>query len=252
VTVSRFSLDGRTALITGAGTGIGRGVATTFVEAGARVVACGRRRQPLQDLARALGDAVVPCAADVTVATDRERLVRECIDRLGSLDILVNCAGFVRSGPLETLDEPTWERLLTTNAVAPIRLAALALPALRERKGCILNVSTGSALKPVPGFGGYAASKAALNYASLVMALESAPDVRVNVICPGGVDTPIFESFVSPSEIPNAKRFFVEKTPLGRMGTSLDIASAALYLASDAASWVTGAILTVDGGLNLG
>jgi NAD(P)-dependent dehydrogenase (short-subunit alcohol dehydrogenase family) len=245
-------LDGRVALVTGGGSGIGRGIAARFVAAGARVVACGRRREPLRDLERELGESVVSIVADVTIAADRERLVDETLGVAGRLDALVNCAGFVRSGPIHDVDERTWERLLTTNVVAPILLASRAMPALRERRGCIVNVSTGASLKPVPGFGGYAASKAALNYASAVLALEAAPHVRVNVICPGGVDTPIFESFLPEDQIAGAKEFFEKTTPLGRIGTPADIAEAALYLASDAAAWVTGAVLTVDGGLNLG
>jgi NAD(P)-dependent dehydrogenase (short-subunit alcohol dehydrogenase family) len=223
-----------------------------FVAAGARVIVSGRRDEPLQELQREFGDSVVPIAADVTIAADRERLVDETLRIAGRLDVLVNCAGFVRSGPIRDVDERTWERLFTTNVVAPTLLASRALPALRERRGCIVNISTGASLKPVPGFGGYAASKAALNYASAVLALEAAPHVRVNVICPGGVDTPIFESFLPADQVAGAKEFFEKTTPLGRIGTPADIANAALYLASDAAGWVTGAVLTVDGGLNLG
>ena len=109
-----------------------------------------------------------------------------------------------------------------------------------------------AALQPVRGYGAYGAAKAALNQASLVLALEAAPEVRVNVLCPGGIDTPIFETYLGPSEIVAAKKWFAESTPLARIGRPEDVAACALFLASDAAAFVTGAILPVDGGLNLG
>jgi NAD(P)-dependent dehydrogenase (short-subunit alcohol dehydrogenase family) len=138
------------------------------------------------------------------------------------------------------------------NFLAPILLSKEALPMLAASRGSILNISTGASLNPVRNFGAYGAAKAGLNHASQVLALEAAPHVRVNVICPGGVDTPIFETFMGKDRAPELKNMYAEITPLGRIGYPEDIAHAAVFLASDAARFITGAILTVDGGLNLG
>lgn len=247
-----FRLDGRNALVTGGGTGIGRGIAEAFAAAGARVALAGRRPEPLEETAGAIGEAAIAVPGDVTKEDDRRRIVAETVSGLGGLDVLVNCAGAVVSRPAAELDEEEWERMLRVNLTAVMLLSRQALPHLRKRRGCIVNVSTGASLQPVPGYAAYGASKAALNYASQVLAMEAAPDVRVNVICPGGVDTPIFETFVPAERIGSVLERFREQTPMGRVGQPRDIAAAALYLASEAASLVTGTVLTVDGGLNLG
>jgi NAD(P)-dependent dehydrogenase (short-subunit alcohol dehydrogenase family) len=252
MTSPSFRLDGKVALVTGGGSGIGRGVAVAFARAGARVAVCGRRSGPLRETASEIGAASRAVPADVTLAGDRAQLVARVAAELGGLDILVNSAGAALKRRAEDMDPEAWERLLSVNVVAALELSREALPHLRPRRGCILNVSTGASLHPVPSFAAYGASKAALNYASQVLAMEAAPEVRVNVVCPGGVDTPIFETFVSHDEVPRVLASFRERTPLGRVGRPEDIAAAALYLCSDAASWVTGVLLTVDGGMNLG
>lgn len=173
-------------------------------------------------------------------------------DAFGGLDVLVGCAGAPARAPLAELREEDWRATLEVNATAAVLLAREALPLLRTRRGSVIQVSTGASVKPVPGLAAYGAAKAALNYASLVLALEAAPEVRVNVICPGGVDTPIFSTYLPDEEIEAAKRWFAQATPLGRIGRPSEIAAAALFLASDAASYITGAMLPVDGGLNLG
>ncbi|GJM45236.1 MAG: dehydrogenase [Gemmatimonadota bacterium] len=248
-------LDGKVALVTGGGTGIGRAIASALAEAGARVVVAGRREEPLRATVSALGGRKHAHAvtADVSRPADRERLLAETVDAFGGLDVLVNNAGTVASvGPLAEVTEDDWNRMLSVNVTAPVFLARAALPLLRPRRGSILNISTGASLKPVPGFAAYGASKAALNYACQVLALEAAPDVRVNIICPGGVDTPIYGTFLSPDQIESTHQFFRESTPLGRMGKPTDVAEAALFLTSEAAAWITGTTLVVDGGLNLG
>ena len=256
VPYSETRLDGRVALVTGGGTGIGNAIARTLVQVGARVVVAGRRAEPLAATVEELGGSEIAkaVAGDITVDIDRGRMLDACVSSFGGLDILVNNAGQVLGpGSIDAIEEETWRALFDVNVIAPVLLARAALPLLQKANGVILNVSTGSALRPVSGFGGYGTAKAALNHAMRVMALEVAPNVRVNLICPGGVDTEIFETFLDDDEtIANVKERFVEMTPLGRMGQPMDIASAALWLCSDASRWVTGTILTVDGGLNLG
>jgi NAD(P)-dependent dehydrogenase (short-subunit alcohol dehydrogenase family) len=252
MTAPAYRLDGKRALVTGGGTGIGLGIAEAFAASGARVALAGRRGDVVRHAAESIGAAAHAVTADVTSPADRERLLAETLARLGGLDILVNCAGAALSRPLAELDEAAWRRILDVNLVAPAELSRAALPALRERRGSILNVSTGAALHPVPGYAAYGSSKAALNYVSQVLAMEAAPEVRVNVICPGGVDTPIFATFLPEERIPAVLERFRERTPLGRVGRPADVAGAAVYLSSDAAEWVTGAVLTVDGGMNLG
>jgi NAD(P)-dependent dehydrogenase (short-subunit alcohol dehydrogenase family) len=213
----------------------------------------GRRIDSLLETVRSVGgDALAHAVAgDVTSERDRARLTASAIERFGRLDVLVNNAGAVARSSLEETGASEWERLLAVNVTAPLFFAREALPHLRKTRGSIVNISTGSSLRAVPGYGAYGASKAALNHISQVLAIEAAPEVRVNVICPGGVETEIFESYLGKEEIDAAKRWFRETTPMKRMGEPSDVAAAALYLASDAAAWVTGVVLRVDGGLNI-
>ena len=249
-----ISLKRRVALVTGGGTGIGRAIAEAFAFAGAKLVLAGRREDPLRRAVEEIGSANARAVTgDVTVSADRKRMLAAAQSTFGGLDILVNNAGAVaRMGALVETTEEDWRKTLEVNFLAPILLSREALPLLRARKGSILNISTGASLNPVRNFGAYGAAKAGLNHASQVLALEAAPEVRVNVICPGGVDTPIFETFMGKDRAPELVNMYAEITPLGRIGQPRDIANAALFLASDAAEFITGAILTVDGGLNLG
>lgn len=239
------------ALVTGGGSGIGRGIAQRFADEGAVVVVVGRREAPLRETA-AGRDRIHDWTADVTAEADRARLADRIRSEFGGLDVLVNNAGVVTSGPLTETPESEWERLFGVNVLAPLALARTFLPTLTERKGSILNVSTGASLRPVPGYGAYGATKAALNYLSQVMALEAAPNVRVNVLCPGGVDTPIFDTFLDASQRQQTLDYFAGATPLGRIGQPRDLAGAAVFLSSREAEWITGSTLVVDGGLNLG
>jgi NAD(P)-dependent dehydrogenase (short-subunit alcohol dehydrogenase family) len=254
MTAAGFRLDGKVALVTGGGSGIGRAIAEAFVAAGARVVLGGRRRTTLDETAAALGGPrhALPLAGDVTIPADRARWLAAARDSFGGLDALLNCAGTVARGLVAEMPEAEWRRILEVDALAPILLVREALPLLKARRGSVLSISTGAAVKPVRGLAAYGAAKAALNHASLVLALEAAPEVRVNVVCPGGVDTPIFATYLSEAEAQAARAWFAAAAPLGRIGRAEDVAKAAVFLCSDAASFVTGAILPVDGGLNLG
>jgi NAD(P)-dependent dehydrogenase (short-subunit alcohol dehydrogenase family) len=250
-------LEGRTALVSGGGTGIGRAVAARFHGEGAFVFICGRRRAKLEEAAAAIspvGERIAVVPADVTRAEDVARVAGAVGERGAGLDVLANCAGIMRFGRLEDAEAAALTSLMEINTLAPWRLSVAVLPLLRQRGGgAIVNVSSISGMRPFAGSGAYCMSKAALIMMSQVMALELAADrVRVNVVCPGLVEqTELGDGMFSAEQVAASYSRFRPLHPLGRNGTPRDIAEAALYLASDASSWVTGAVLPLDGGRHL-
>lgn len=193
-------------------------------------------------------------AADVTRADDVARLAQAVAARGAGLDILVNCAGMMRFGRLEDADEAGLQALLDVNTLAPWRLSTALLPLLRARGGgAIVNLSSISGMRPFEGSGAYCMSKAALIMMTQVMALELAADrIRVNVVCPGMVeDTELGDALFSAAQVSASYDRFRSLHPLGRNGTPRDVAEAVLYLAGDASSWMTGAVLPLDGGRHL-
>jgi NAD(P)-dependent dehydrogenase (short-subunit alcohol dehydrogenase family) len=250
-------LEGRTALVSGGGTGIGRAVAARFHEEGAFVFICGRRRAKLEEAAAAIspgGERIAVVPGDVTRAEDVARVAGAVGERGAGLDVLANCAGIMRFGRLEDAEAAALTSMMEINTLAPWRLSVAVLPLLRQRGGgAIVNVSSISGMRPFAGSGAYCMSKAALIMMSQVMALELAADhVRVNVVCPGLVEqTELGGGMFSAEQVAASYNRFRPLHPLGRNGTPRDIAEAALYLASDASSWVTGAVLPLDGGRHL-
>jgi NAD(P)-dependent dehydrogenase (short-subunit alcohol dehydrogenase family) len=250
-------LKGLRALVTGGGSGIGEGIARRFVEEGAAVACLGRTASKLErvvgDLSRAGGKAVVVVADQSDEAAVKSAIART-VEALGGLDVLVNNAGVYHSGALSETDAKTLDRVLRTNLYGPFALCREALPHLaRSANASILNISSTIGTKPVPGCAAYCISKAALQMMTQVLALEAAPHrVRVNAICPAVVDTPIHRERVDD---PQALHAFLDEMavahPLGRVGKPEDVAEAAVYLASAGASWTTGVILPVDGGILL-
>lgn len=247
-------LNGKIAIVTGGGTGIGREIVLAFVEEGAKVVICGRRIEKLQETAASLGafeDKILPLPCDVTDQTQIQGLVKTALNRFGGIDVLVNNAGVMRFDNLAQADDQTYELLMRTNVWAPWRFSVAVIPHMKQRGGgSIITISSVAGLRPMLGAGLYCTSKAAVQMISQTLALEHAPDqIRVNVICPAAVENtelsiPIFGE--------QGVEEFLNKLkpchPLGRNGRPEDIANAALYLASDSSRWVTGAILPVDGG----
>jgi meso-butanediol dehydrogenase/(S,S)-butanediol dehydrogenase/diacetyl reductase len=192
--------------------------------------------------------------ADVTSAPDRQRLFAGVEAAFGALDILVNSAGIMRFGRLEDIDDASMRSMTEVNAFAPWLLMRGALPLMRRRGGgSIVNLSSISGMRPFAGSGAYCASKAALIMLSQVMALETAAEaIRVNVICPGLVeDTELGNAIFSPDRVKASYDRFRAFHPLGRNGRPSDVAEAALFLASDRSSWMTGAVLPLDGGRSL-
>jgi 7-alpha-hydroxysteroid dehydrogenase len=250
VIIDRFRLDGRAALVTGAGRGIGRGIAVAFAEAGADVVCAARTQADLEvtaEMVRARGRraAAVPC--DVTKTADLERAVAASLEAFGRLDVLVNNAGGTPPRPALQTSESFFEAALRFNATSAFLLSRLAVPRMVQTAGggAIVNISSRASDMVQAGFVAYGAGKAALNMLTRNLAAELAPKVRVNAISVGGVDTDALASVLGSEAL---RRQFVENTPMRRPGAVEDIAAFALYLASPASSWVTGKVFQIDGG----
>jgi 7-alpha-hydroxysteroid dehydrogenase len=248
--LDRFRLTGKVAVVTGAGLGIGRGIAVGLAEAGADVVVAARTRSDLDEvvaLVQATGQRGHAVVTDVMQAADRERLIAAAADVFGRLDILVNNAGGTGPRPAMATSEAFFETALRFNVTAPFLLSKLAARAMVDTAGtgAIVNISSRSADMVMSSFVAYGAAKAALNQMTRNLAAELAPRVRVNAIGVGGVATRGLEVVLTNDAL---RATFEANTPMGHAGEPEDIACAVLYLASPASSWVTGKVLQVDGG----
>jgi NAD(P)-dependent dehydrogenase (short-subunit alcohol dehydrogenase family) len=240
-------LRGRIALITGGASGIGRGIARRYVDEGARVVLADRNAPLVNEAAKELGAAALAVEMDVTRETDVERAVAQTVSRFGGLDIGVNCAGLGLSVPLTEQTEAQWDTVVDVclkGVFFSIKHEARAMTAA-GRGGAIINIASINARQPGAGLSAYCAAKAGVEMITRVAALELGPQkIRVVGIGPGLIDTPLT---TFQQERPHVREAFLDNVPLGRVGTTDDIAGAALFLASDDASWVSGDTLFVDG-----
>lgn len=243
--MARF--EGKVALVTGGGTGIGRAVTEALVAEGAKVVVTGRREAPLEALAKAHPDQVRYTTADVAGPDGPKAAVAFTVETFGRLDVLVNNAGVLAMGPVVETDDDALERLLSINVGGVVRVSREAIPHLAAHKGAIVNISSTVAQAAVPGAAAYSATKAAVERLGAALAVEVGPlGVRVNSVAPGLTETDM--SSGAPSEMIQA---MVSQTPLGRVGRPEDIAKAVVFLASEDASWITGQALQSSGGLML-
>jgi NAD(P)-dependent dehydrogenase (short-subunit alcohol dehydrogenase family) len=248
-------LAGRVAVVTGASSGIGAATAVTLAAAGATVLAVGRDRAALDRTIGALqgGGQAEAYDADLLDPEAPGRVVARALDRFGALDILVNAAGIIASGTIETTTDEAWERMMALNVTAPFRLMRAATPALVERKGSIVNVSSVTGLRSFPGVLAYCVSKAAVDQLTRCAALELAPrGVRINAVNPGVVVTNLHRRSGMAEEQYAA---FLERSrethPLGRPGKATEIADLIAFLVSPRACWITGETVSVDGGRHL-
>ena len=244
-----FSLDGKIAIITGGGRGIGAACARTFAAAGADIAISARTPDQLEvvaDEVRALGRRAFVFPADVNELDQLEAFAAATVAELGGIDLVVNNAGGSMPRPFLDTSPGYLERAFHFNVTTAFALTKAATPQLRERGGSVVNISSAIGRLRDRGFVAYGTAKAALTHMTRLMAADLAPKVRVNAIAVGSTATSALETVLDNQAIHDE---MVRRTPLQRLGEPEDIALAALYLSSPAASWITGKILEVDGGL---
>jgi NAD(P)-dependent dehydrogenase (short-subunit alcohol dehydrogenase family) len=248
--------ENKVAIVTGASSGIGRATALRFAKEGARVAVTARRKDRLDEVAEEIAKvdgAALAIAADVTVAGDRQRIVEETLSTWSQLDVLVNAAGIIAFGTIEDTTLEDFQKMFDINVVSIFHLMNLSMPHLLETKGNVVNVSSVNGLRSFPGVLAYCSSKSALDQLTRCSALEMASKgVRVNAVNPGVVVTELHRQGGLDEE---AYAAFLERSktthPIGRVGRGEDLAALITFLASDEASWITGATVNIDGGRHL-
>lgn len=246
------SLEGKTALVTGGGTGIGLAISHAFVDAGARLIITGRREDVLSAAVQKLGSAAAYRVCDVSQVATLPAFVADLEKDGYALDLLVNNAGINLKKPALEVTDEEFNRIIQTNLNGVFSLSReVARGMLARERGAILNITSMAALYALTKVAAYSASKTGLLGLTRVLAAEFGPNgVRVNAIAPGFIYSEMTDKALNAD--PDRKRRVMDRTPMGRMGTPEEIAAAAVFLCSDAASFITGVNLPVDGGNSIG
>ena len=241
-----LSLQGKTALVTGGSKGIGKSIAKTFADAGAKVMITSRKADVCETAAAEIGNDCVWEAGNVGDPDHMEQAIDRCISELGGVDVLVNNAATnPYAGPMIDADLPRWRKTIDVNMTAPFAWTQMVWQKYQKGNGgVVLNISSVGGLETNPMLGVYDVTKAALIHMTKQLAAELAPGVRVNAICPGLIKT----DFARMLWEGDAGDMVAQQYPLKRLGEVEDIAGAALYLAADTGSWITGQALVLDGG----
>jgi 3-oxoacyl-[acyl-carrier protein] reductase len=245
-------LAGKIAIITGAGSGFGTGMAEAYVREGAKVIVADINAEAGERVAKSLGANAKAITTDVANGASVDAMVKACVDTFGVPDVVINNAGTThRNQPLLQVDEQTFDRVFNVNVKSIYHMTHAVVPLMRARGkgGLIINVGSTAGIRPRPGLVWYNASKGAVNLMSKAMAVELAPDkIRVNALCPVMGATALLEDFMGMPDTPENRAKFLSTIPLGRMCEPRDMAAAAVFLATEAAEFLTGLEMPIDGG----
>jgi 3-oxoacyl-[acyl-carrier protein] reductase len=245
-------LAGKVAIITGAGSGFGTGMAEAYIREGAKVIVADINAEAGERVAKSLGANAKAVTTDVASGASVQAMVQACVESFGVPDIVINNAGTThRNQPMLQVDEQTFDRVFNVNVKSIYHMAHAVVPVMRARGkgGLIINVGSTAGIRPRPGLCWYNSSKGAVNLLSKAMAVELAPDkIRVNALCPVMGATALLEDFMGMPDTPENRARFLSTIPLGRLCEPKDMAAAAVFLATEAAEFLTGLEMPIDGG----
>lgn len=244
-------LNDKIAIVTGAGSGIGRACALALAREGAKVALVGRRKDRLKGAAREIGDSAVVLAADISKTAEIDRVVEQTVGCFGGLNVLLNNAGVLHVGTVEQITEEQWDETFNINVRGLWLLSRAVLPHMRKAGGgSIINIASVLGINGARNRASYASSKGAVILLTKCMAIDHGHEnIRVNAICPSFVETDLTAAIIGQAPNPETvRRERIGVHPIGRLGRPEDIAGLAVYLASDESSWVTGGVFPVDGG----